>query len=74
LLQNNVNRKAGIVPYLTEFHGNKLASVTPNLSERLSCHAFKLSISSDQEGQCSEQDAHTTTKRISQFLTFDIKV
>ncbi|EDX77268.1 hypothetical protein MC7420_405 [Coleofasciculus chthonoplastes PCC 7420] len=34
----------------------------------MSCHAFKLAMGSEQDAQCSEQDARTTA-RISPLLT-----
>jgi len=39
----------------------------------ISCHAFKLGMGSEQDAQCSEQDAHTTT-RISSLLILRFKI
>ena len=38
----------------------------------ISCHASKLGMSSEQDAQCSEQDARTTTDKNSAII--DIKV
>ncbi len=42
------------------------------MSDVISCHAFKLGISSEQDAQCSEQDARTTA-RISPLLILRFK-